>query len=143
MEVRADFSEEVSWKWKLDGKESAMRRMDFEISPSGQIQRLFFKKKKEKKRNGNSIRREQRNICVFVALSVFSYSHFMMCFTHKVRVNFLFVCKPPPFVLVQECGCWQLWCGRYVALDFELSFRLCKDFPLKLLLTIQRRKSGN
>ena len=42
-EVRAGFSEEVSWKWKLDGKESAAED-GLEISPSGQIQRLFSKK---------------------------------------------------------------------------------------------------
>ena len=42
-EVRAGFSEEVSWKWKLDGKESAAED-GLEISPSGQTQRLFSKK---------------------------------------------------------------------------------------------------
>ena len=39
--VRAGFSEEVSWKWKLDGKESAPED-GLEIIPSGPIQRLFF-----------------------------------------------------------------------------------------------------
>ena len=83
----------------------------------------------------------QRNICVFVALTVFSYSHFMMCFTHKVRVNFPFVCRPGCLYLFRECGCRQLWCGRYLALDLELSFRLClRIFSPEIIVDNTKKK---
>lgn len=125
-EVRAGFSEEVSWKWKVDGKESGPED-GLEIIPSGQIQRLLF----FLNRNGNSIRKTVEYMCFCCLVRYFSYSNFtvQLCLTHKVRVNFLFVCRPRRLYLFRECGCWQLWCGRHLALDLELSFRLCfKDF---------------
>ena len=99
-----------------------LQRMDSRLSPLVQSRNFFFFLIEMEIQSGR-----QWNICVFVALSVFSYSHFMMqlCFTHKVRMNFLFVCRLCHLYLFRECGCWQLCCGRHLALDLELSFRLC------------------
>lgn len=71
----------------------------------------------------------KKNICILVALSVRSHSYFMrqLCLTYKVRVKFLFVCRPSNLYLFGEGGCWQLWPlrGTHLALDLELSLRLC------------------
>jgi hypothetical protein len=70
-EVRAGFSEEVSWKWKVDGKESAPED-GLEIIPSGQIQRLLF----FLNRNGNSIRKTVEYMC-FCCLVRFFHIHIL------------------------------------------------------------------
>lgn len=87
----------------------------------------------------------KKNICILVALSVRSHSYFMrqLCLTYKVRVKFLFVCRPSNLYLFGEGGCWQLWPlrGTHLALDLELSLRLClRIFFFSVIVAVNTKK---
>ena len=119
-----------------------LQRMDSRLSPLVQPRNFFF----FFNRNGNSIRKTVEYMCFCCLVRFFIFTFYDAAVLHPQGKSEFPIClQTLPFIFVQ--GMWVLAALLWEAPCFRpwaVFQTVLKDFfPLKLLLTIQRRKSRN